>query len=79
LQAFDALPTIAGPGGALFDLADTTTLGDVRNGWLRGGWARDGLWDAEATPVDAMRKHFGAFFRQQYARTSKREIVKAPR
>jgi ABC-type Fe3+ transport system substrate-binding protein len=67
LRDFDALPVIDGPVGRKFDLADTKTLGEVRSGWLRGGWAKDNLWDAQATPIDALRKHFTAFFRTQYA------------
>lgn len=66
LTAFDVLPTIPGPNATMFDLADAKGIAEVRNGWMRGGFAKDGLWDAETSPLDALRKIMGRFFQTQY-------------
>lgn len=70
LIAFDALPVVPGPGGTTFDLGRAETLGEVRNGWIRGGWAKEGLWDAQAAPLDALRKRMAAHFGVQYKSVS---------
>jgi hypothetical protein len=72
LTKFDGLPMIDGPNGTTFDLGDPKTLADVRAGWLRGGWTKHGLWDAEQSPIDAMRARLDAFFREQYHSISHR-------
>ena len=79
LAAFDRLPVIAGAGRESLDLADEKALGAVRNGWVRNGFAKDGLWDAESTGLDALRKRMGAFFHEQYAEASSRQITGADR
>ncbi len=66
LELFDALPTIEGPEGQVFDLANGSHLEPVRRGWLRREWAAEGLWHEEATPAEEMRKRFVAFFRRNY-------------
>ena len=68
LALFDAMPTIAGPDGKEYSLSDVPQLGEIRAGWLRGQWADKNLWSAESSPVDEMRKRFGAFFRDNYRR-----------
>ena len=40
----------------------------IRNGWLKGEWADAGLWPADASSADELRRRFGAFFSAQYAR-----------
>lgn len=77
LALFDEMPIVHGPEGAMFDLAQENDLGAVRRGWVRGGWAGAGLWDAQATPMDALRKRMGEFFRDRYAETSNSPIVKS--
>lgn len=75
LERFDALPTIAGPDGAVYSMGDLDDLRLVREGWLRGGWAHPGLWHQESTANDEMRRRFGRFFRNAYqeiARTDSR-------
>jgi iron(III) transport system substrate-binding protein len=66
LELFDALPTVRGPAGATFDLGDPATLEKVRAGWLKGDWAKDGLWPADALPAEVLRAEMTAFFRRQY-------------
>lgn len=70
LTDFDALPRIPGPNGASLDLADAPALGEIRNGWIKGGWAKDGLWDAQSPPIDALRKLIGEYFRRRYVESS---------
>ena len=59
------------PGGGEISLADIPRLGELRNGWVKGMWKDDGLWDAESGTNDAMRQRFGDYFRDVY-----REIVR---
>jgi iron(III) transport system substrate-binding protein len=66
LELFDALPSIDGPDGAVFQLADPASLAQVRSGWIRGQWVDGRLWNRETSPGDAMRQRFGAFFRENY-------------
>lgn len=66
LEAFDALPTLAGPGGVSFDLNDPAALAAVRTGWIKGGFAQSGLWDKRDQPRTIMRRQFNAFFENQY-------------
>ncbi len=66
LEIFDAMPTIEGPDGAIFDLADPAVLGLVKAGWLRGGWADAELWPKAAKPADVLRRRFGGQFREHY-------------
>ena len=65
LVLFDAMPSLASPEGDL-SLTDAAHLGVLRAGWVKGGWKEHGLWSAEETAADAMRKKFGAFFRANY-------------
>jgi hypothetical protein len=65
LTLFDAMPSLPAPDGAL-SLADPSHLGALRMGWVKGDWKEHGLWSAEETTADAMRKRFGAFFRANY-------------
>jgi ABC-type Fe3+ transport system substrate-binding protein len=66
LVAFDALPTVPGPDGAVFDLSDESVLGVVREGWLRRGWKDAGLWRDDAAPAEVLRSRFTEFFRDRY-------------
>lgn len=66
LEAFDAMPKVIGPSNEVFELADPSTLGEVKAGWLRGGWKHDGLWPPEADPTQALRQNARKFFRGQY-------------
>ncbi|MCA9294975.1 MAG: extracellular solute-binding protein, partial [Phycisphaerales bacterium] len=68
LEAFDAFPTIRTPEGEQWSLGDVERLGDIKAGWLRGGWRGKGLWPAAASPEDILRKEFGVFYRAQYER-----------
>ncbi len=68
LRLFDAMPEIEGPSGATYSLQDEASLALVRNGWLRGGWKDQNLWNPEDSPVDVMRRRFGEFFREKYRR-----------
>ena len=66
LERFDAMPFVAGPDGKEFDLADPSVLGEVKAGWLRGGWKDDHLWPPDADPSQYLRRELGDFFREQY-------------
>lgn len=68
IELFDAMPSIEGPNGHMISLTDANRLGEIRDGWLRGGWRGEGLWIAEASPADEMRRRFGEFFRGNYQR-----------
>jgi len=66
LEAFDDLPVLPAPGGGSLDLDDPSTVAAAKAGWLRGGFAGDGLWPSAADPVDVLRRRAGAFFRERY-------------
>ena len=66
LVDFDAMPTVAGPDGTLYDLSDPEVLQTVKKGWLRDGWKGQGLWPDEADPAQYMRRTLGEFFAQRY-------------
>ncbi len=66
LIAFDALPAIPRPNGDPLQLSNEDTLAEVRNGWIKGGWGKDRLWDAQSTPMDALRRTMGQAFQTQY-------------
>jgi len=66
IEAFDALPTVAGPNGTLFNLNDPQSLTAVRNGWLKGGFVESGLWAEREDPRTLLRRQFSAFFEKQY-------------
>ncbi len=66
IEAFDALPTIAAPGGTMLDLNDPTALAAARKGWIKGGFDRSGLWDERDQPRTIMRRQFNQFFENQY-------------
>ncbi len=68
LEMFDDLPVLAGPKGQSFDLDDTAVLSVVRKGWIKGGFAADGLWVQPQQPRTVMRRQFNEFFRNQYQR-----------
>lgn len=68
LDLFDALPSVSGPAGASYSLNEPAVLGEVRGGWLKGKWADQGLWDSESGPAEALRRRFGAHFRDNYRR-----------
>ena len=56
LEAFDRMPSVPGPDGRRFDLADPGVLAEVKAGWLRGGFEGDGLWPADADPGEILRR-----------------------
>ena len=66
LEDFDAMPTVPGPDGTLYDLSDPEVLQTVKKGWLRDGWKGQGLWPDEADPAQYMRRTLGEFFAQRY-------------
>lgn len=66
LERFDAMPTIPGPQGATYSLADPSVLAAVRDGWLRGGWSDAELWPRERGPEETLRSLAAAFFRGNY-------------
>jgi iron(III) transport system substrate-binding protein len=68
LDLFDALPVIAGPGGATFSLGEPANLATIRAGWLKGDWKDLGLWNRESSAADEMRRQFGRFFHDRYQR-----------
>jgi iron(III) transport system substrate-binding protein len=68
LELFDELPTVPGPGGTSYSLADLASLGPVRSGWLRGGWKGEGLWPEGASPAELFRSDAIGFFRDRYRR-----------
>lgn len=56
IRRFDAMPIVPGPDGTSEDLSDPTVLEKVKRGWLRRGWADDGLWPSEADPSEIFRR-----------------------
>lgn len=68
LEAFDALPLVPGPNGAVHDLNDAGQLAAVRAGWLKGGWKDANLWNANDAPAEVLRQRFAEFFRAQFLR-----------
>jgi hypothetical protein len=67
LADFDAMPTVEGPDGTVYDVAARDDRATIRNGYLRGAWKDTGLWPPEANGTDALRQRFGAFFAEKYA------------
>ncbi|MAD19277.1 MAG: hypothetical protein CMJ52_03535 [Planctomycetaceae bacterium] len=74
LVEFDSFPVIPGPDDASYDLADPSTLATVKKGWLRRGWADEGLWPSEGDPTEILRRIARAHFRSAY-----RSIIDAKR
>lgn len=70
IEAFDRMPTIAGPNQSTFDLNDPSVLGTVRSGWIKGGFRADGLWEPRDEPVRLMRRRFTQFFAENYRQIS---------
>jgi len=66
LEAFDAMPTVPDPEGAEIGLATPADRAAVKAGWLRGGWAKDGLWPRDASPTSEFRRRAGRFFEDRY-------------
>ncbi|MGA1708663.1 MAG: ABC transporter substrate-binding protein [Phycisphaerales bacterium] len=66
LARFDAMPEFPAPDGRELGLADRAARGEVRQGWLRGGWKDAGLWPADAAPASEFRRRAGEFFEAQY-------------
>jgi hypothetical protein len=65
LERFDAWPDLQTPDGPR-SVGDAAALAALEQGWLRGGWADRGWWEAEDRPADAMRRRFAEFFRGNY-------------
>jgi ABC-type Fe3+ transport system substrate-binding protein len=65
LELFDAMPEVAAPGGAM-RLDTTAELGPIKQGWLRGDWAHEGLWPPDANPNDVLRRRLADAFRANY-------------
>jgi hypothetical protein len=65
LERFDALPTVPSPQGTL-DAGDPASLESIEQGWIRGGWSGEGLWDPQDRPAEALRARWLPFFREQY-------------
>lgn len=70
LEAFDAMPEIPGPDGAVFALSETGNITPVKRGWLRGGFADAGLWHPDEDPEGAMRRMMSRWFRDRYREIS---------
>ena len=68
LELFDAMPQIDGPDGEHYSLQDESALATLRDGWLRGQWKDQSLWNPQDAPVDVLRRRLGAFFRDNYRR-----------
>ena len=68
LELFDELPTVRGPGGKAYPLADLASLGPVKAGWFRDGWKDEGLWPSGASPSELFRSDAIGFFRDRYRR-----------
>jgi len=66
LEAFDAMPTVAAPDGGEVGLAAREDRAAVKAGWLRGGWAGEGLWPRDASPTTEFRREAGRFFEGRY-------------
>jgi hypothetical protein len=66
LEEFDSFPVVPGPNGSSFDLGDVDTLAEVKSGWLRRGWATEGLWPVEADPTEVLRRIARRHFRAVY-------------
>jgi ABC-type Fe3+ transport system substrate-binding protein len=67
LLAFDAMPHLPSPDGAMMDLARADHREAIKNGWLRDGWAGADLWSEQQRGIDAFRQTAGRFFRERYA------------
>lgn len=74
LERFDAMPEFPGPDDRELDLGDRASRGELRQGWLRGGWKDQGLWPADAAPASEFRRRAGEFFEAQY-----REVLRLAR
>ncbi|MFZ9916569.1 MAG: ABC transporter substrate-binding protein, partial [Phycisphaerales bacterium] len=68
LDDFDAMPEVDGPAGQRFPMETREGRAAVRNGWIKGEWADAGLWPADASSADELRRRFGVFFSAKYAR-----------
>ena len=66
LLEFDSFPVIPGPNDTSYDLDDPAVLDVVKKGWLRRGWAEDGLWPSEGDPTEILRRIARAHFRAAY-------------
>lgn len=66
LEQFDAMPSVAGPDGAVYRMDHPDDLAAIRAGWLRGEWEDENLWHAQTTASDALRRRFGRFFASTY-------------
>ena len=71
LAEFDSFPIIPGPvipgeGASSFDLGNVDELAAVKAGWLRRGWAEEGLWPVEADPTEVLRRIARRHFRSVY-------------
>ena len=66
LVEFDSFPMIPGPGDTSYDLDDPAALDVVKKGWLRRGWADEGLWPSEGDPTEILRRIARAHFRSAY-------------
>ncbi|MFM7259099.1 MAG: ABC transporter substrate-binding protein [bacterium] len=67
LEKFDAMPVVAGPEGASFEIATREGRAAVRDGYLKAKWKDAGLWPAGASSTDELRRLFGRFYTAQYA------------
>jgi len=77
LEAFDAMPTVPGPAGGEIGLATRADRAEVKAGWLRGGWAAQGLWPADASPTTEFRRDVGRFFEDRYREVLERAATPA--
>ena len=68
LEAFDAMPDVAGPDGTRVSAATREGRAAIRDGWIKGGWKAAGLWPEGASSIDELRRRFGAFHSAQYRR-----------
>lgn len=77
LAEFDAMPRVPAPGGRTLDLGDEASLGPVREGWLRGTWKGEGLWNPDDAPADELRRVFAREVRLRMQRVL--ELAREPR
>jgi hypothetical protein len=67
IERFDAMPQVEAPGGRRLGLDTAAHLGEIKAGWLRGGWSAAGLWSEHDRPEQALRRAAAEFFRGSYA------------
>ncbi len=66
LTLFDAMPSTDTPDGVPAVMDSEASVVSVGKGWLKEGWKDAGLWPANASPVDVLRRRWTQFFSDNY-------------